>query len=164
LRKAIIEVAGNEVQTAYDAEYKNNPDNILISTSPGNLPCKRIFFVKWPPATDEAKLRELIFDVMWTVIHNVLENNFTSLAFPVIVCGKRSCSADILVKTIINEMKLQLTTNDLPFTVKFIIQATQQDFCGEFCKEVLTTQDGIVLNSFLAFRFYFSIYTDKQKR
>ncbi len=155
LKKAIIKVAGDEVQTAYDAEYQNNPNDILISTPPGTLPCKRIFFVKWQPAKDETILRQSIVDLMWTVIQNVISYKFTSLAFPAIGCGQHGCSVDVIVKTMVKEMKNQLTMRNLALTVKFVIQPNQQNIYDEFCKQVLATQDGIVKNSFLTFRFYF---------
>ncbi|CAF4004110.1 unnamed protein product, partial [Rotaria sordida] len=82
LKKAIIKVAGDDVQTSYNIEHKNNPNAILISTPPGALPCKRIFFVKWQPDKNETILRQSLVDLIWTVIQNVISYNFTSFAFP----------------------------------------------------------------------------------
>ncbi|CAF4222813.1 unnamed protein product, partial [Rotaria sordida] len=70
LKKAIIKVAGDDVQTSYNIEHKNNPNAILISTPPGALPCKRIFFVKWQPDKNETILRQSLVDLIWTVIQN----------------------------------------------------------------------------------------------
>ncbi len=130
---------------AYNTEYQNNSNAILISTPPGTLPCKRIFFVKWEPATDEAILRQSLVDLIWTVIQNMIAYKFTSLAFPAIGCGKHGCSVDSVVKTLVKEVKNQLTMRGLPLTVKFVIQPGQQNIYDEFCKQVLTSQDGIFL-------------------
>jgi hypothetical protein len=154
-------VAGSEVQTAYDAEYKSNPNAILISTPSGTLPCKRIFFVKWQPATDEAILRQSLIDVIWTVIQNLIAYKFTSLAFPAIGCGQHGCSVDVVVKTMVKEMKNQLAMRNLPLTVKFMIQPNQQNIYDEFCKQVLATQSGIVIRVvFLSAKTIFSIHSN----
>ena len=161
LKKAIIKVAGDEVQTAYNAQYKNNPNSVLISTPPGILPCKRIFFVKWQPAKDETILRQSIVDLMWTVIQSVISYKFTSLAFPAIGCGQHGCSVDVVVKTMVKEMRNQLTMRNLSLTVKFVIQPNQQNIYAEFCKQVLATQHGIVETSFLLVKISFLTYSDQ---
>ncbi|CAF4792968.1 unnamed protein product, partial [Rotaria sp. Silwood1] len=143
LKQAIIKVAGDEVQKAYNAEYKNNPNAIVISTPPGTLPCKRIFFVKWQPDMDETILQQSLVDLIWTVIQNVISYKFTSLAFPAIGCGKHGCSVGVVVKTMVKEMKAQLTMRNLPLVVKFVIHPDQQNIYDEFCKQLLTTEDDI---------------------
>jgi O-acetyl-ADP-ribose deacetylase (regulator of RNase III) len=159
LKKAIIKAAGDEVETAYNTEYKNNSNAILISTPPGVLPCKRIFFVKWQPDKDEAKLRQSLIDLIWIIVQNVMAYKFTSLAFPAIGCGKHGCSVDIVVKTLVKEMKNQLTMRDLPLTVKFVIQSDQQNIYDEFCKQVLATQNGIV--KIFLFFYLVAVYIEK---
>ena len=139
------------MKTAYNTEYEKNPNAILISTSSGVLPCKRIFFVKWQPDKDDAKLRQSLVDLIWNVIQNVMAYKFTSLAFPAIGCGKYACSVNIVVKTLVREMKNQLSTRDLQLTVKFVIQADQQHIYDEFCKQVLATQQGISIYFLLIF-------------
>ena len=151
LRDGVISAAGQEVKTAYYTEFKNNPNAIVISTASGLLPSKRIFFVKWQPDKDEDKLRQSLVDLVWTVIQNVMAYKFTSLAFPAIGCGKYACSVDIVVKTLVKEIKNQINTRNLPLTVKFIIQSDQQNIYDEFCKQVLATQEGI---SMLVFAFF----------
>jgi hypothetical protein len=141
LIQAIIGAAGNEVQTAYNVECKNNPHSILISTLPGCLPCKRIFFLKWKPTDDEATLRQSLVDLIRNVIQHLIPYNFTSIAFPAIGCGQFGCSVDLVVKTMVKEMKSQLIIRNLPLTVKFVVQPNQQNIYDEFCKQVLTTQN-----------------------
>jgi len=101
------------------------------------LPCKRIFFIKWVPVTDEAILRQSLIDLVWAIIQNVMAHNFTSLAFPAIGCGKHNCSVDIVVKTLVKEMRNQLTIRSLPFQVRFIIQPNAQHIYDEFCKQLV---------------------------
>jgi O-acetyl-ADP-ribose deacetylase (regulator of RNase III) len=144
LRRTIINAAGNEIQIAYNNEYKNNPNSLLIVTPPGALLCKRIFFIKWEPAADEEILRQSLVDVMWNVVQHVITYKFTSIAFPAIGCGKHGCSIDVVVKTMVKEMKEQLMKRNLPWTVKFLLQPDQQNIYDEFCNQLLTTQDGKV--------------------
>ncbi|CAF1154227.1 unnamed protein product [Adineta steineri] len=148
LKQAIIKVAGDHVNKSYNDECKNNSNAILISTPPGNLPCKRIFFVKWEPNRDEQILRQSLTDLIWTVIQNVLSYNFTSFAFPALGCGQHACSVDVVVKTMVKEVKNQLTMRNTPLAVKFIIQPNQQNIYDEFCKQVLATKDGDIRESF----------------
>jgi hypothetical protein len=67
--------------------------------------------------------------------------NFTSIAFPAIGCGEHACSVDIVVKTMVREMKKQITTRKLPWTVKFIIQPNQQNVYDEFCKHLISSEN-----------------------
>jgi O-acetyl-ADP-ribose deacetylase (regulator of RNase III) len=142
LKQIIIKAAGNDIKTAYENEFRNNPNSVLISTLPGQLPCKRIFFLKWQPDTNEGILRQSIADLMWNVIQNVISHNYTSIAFPAIGCGKHGCSVDIVVKTMVREMKKQVQSRKLPLIVRFVIQPEQENIYDEFCKQVLSSQEG----------------------
>jgi O-acetyl-ADP-ribose deacetylase (regulator of RNase III) len=139
LKQAILTQAGIEVQTAYETEYQHDPNSSLISMPPGQLPCKRIFFLKWQPNTDEGILRQSIVDFIWNVIQNVITNNYTTIAIPAIGCGKHNCSLDIVVKTMVNEIKEQLKLRHLPLTVTFVIQSEQKNVYGEFCKQLFAS-------------------------
>lgn len=90
----------------------------------------------------------------------MISYKFTSLAFPALGCGKHGCSVDIVVKTLVKEMKNQLTMRNLPLTVKFVIQPDQQNIYDEFCKQLLTIQDGIVKIFLLFIKFNFLIYAE----
>ncbi|CAF2777975.1 unnamed protein product [Rotaria sp. Silwood2] len=142
LREAIIRAAGNEAQTAYNLELKTHPNSILIATPSGALPCKYIFFVKWEPDSDENVLEQSLVDLIYTVVQNVISHNCTSVAFPAIGCGKHGCSVNIVVKTMVLEMKKHLMTRNLPWTVKFVVEPDQEHIYDEFRKQVLTTQHG----------------------
>lgn len=107
------------------------------------LPSKRIFFVKWEPNKDEVKLHQSLVDLVGFVIKNAVAYQCTSLAFPAIGCGKYGCSIDIVVKTLVKEMRYQLSTKDLQLTVKFVIQPDQQNIYEEFCRQVLTKREGM---------------------
>ncbi|CAF1160049.1 unnamed protein product [Rotaria sordida] len=143
LRKAILKAAGNEIQTAYNLELNNHPNSILIETLSGALPCKQIFFVQWEPDNDEKVLEQSLADLISTVVQNVKSHNFTSFALPAIGCGKYHCSIDIVVKTMVLEMKKHLMTKNLPWTVKFVVEADQENIYDEFCKQLFTREDGL---------------------
>lgn len=142
LRKAIIKAAGNEIQIAYDNKYKRNPNSILITTPPGALHCRKIFFIKWEPPSDEEKLQLSLADLLMTVVQNMGSYQFTSVAFPAIGCGQHGCSLHTVVKTMVGEMKAQLLKRDVPWLVKFVIQSDQPNIYDEFCKQVLETPNG----------------------
>ncbi|CAF3764081.1 unnamed protein product [Rotaria sp. Silwood1] len=147
LTQTIIEAAGDEVKTTYETESKRNPNSILISTPPGQLSCRRIFFLKWKPDADDSILRQSIIDFIWNVIQNIISCNYTSVAFPAIGCGGYGCSVDIVVKTMVREIKNQLKTRNLSLTVKFVIQPEQQNIYDEFCKQVLASKKELVEKS-----------------
>ena len=145
LRDAVIDAAGDQIRTAYNIEHDSNPHSILISTPSGALPSKRIFFVKWQPDKDAAKLQQSLVDLIQNVIQNVMAHKLTSLAFPAIGCGKYACSVDVVVRTLVNEMKNQLSMRDLQLTVKFVIQSDQKSIYDEFCEQILAAQEGMIL-------------------
>jgi hypothetical protein len=128
---------------------------LIISTPPGQLPCKRIFFLKWEPDVNEDVLRQSIVDFISNVIQNAKSYNFTSIAFPAIGCGEHGCSVDIVVKTMVREITNQLTMRKLPLTVKFVVPPKQQNIYDEFCKVVLASQQGIVKILLLSITFFF---------
>ncbi|CAF1429504.1 unnamed protein product [Adineta steineri] len=143
LKRAIINAAGDDVQMAYAEEHENNPNSLILSVSSGQLPCKRIFFVKWEPNTDEEALQQSIVDLIWNVIQNAISHKFTSIAFPSIGCGQSSCSKQVIVKTMVREIKNQLKMRNLPLTVKLSIAPDQLEIYDEFCKQVLSIEEDL---------------------
>ncbi|CAF3619339.1 unnamed protein product [Rotaria sordida] len=139
LRQALIKSAGYEVEHAYNQAYEDNPNSLIISTPSGQLPCKEIFFIKWKPNKDPEILRQSIIDLISNVMQNVISCNYTSIAFPAIGCGKHACSVDIVVKTMIREVKKQIQTRKLSCLVKFIIESNQQNIYDEFCKQLFSS-------------------------
>ncbi|CAF1181529.1 unnamed protein product [Adineta steineri] len=122
LKEAILRAAGNEVRTEYETQLKHDPNLIVISTSSGQLPCKRIFFIKWRPNEHEPILQQSIRDFIWIVIHNVVSCKYKSIAFPAIGCGLHGCSEEIVVKTMVKELKKMLTEKKLALTLFTIIR------------------------------------------
>ncbi|CAF1264045.1 unnamed protein product [Rotaria sordida] len=141
LKQVIVKAAGLEVKAAYESEYKHNPNSILISTISGQLCCKRIFFLKWQPNANDSILRQSVVDFIWNVIQHVVAYNYESVAFPAIGCGKHGCSIDIVVKTMVKEIKKHLEMRNLSLQVKFVIQPEQQNVYDEFCKQVLISDE-----------------------
>jgi len=142
IKQSILQEAGCEIQTSYDVELQNDPNSSVITTPPGELLCKAIFFVKWQPTNDDGTLRQSIIDLIWTVFQNAIPYNFTSIAFPTIGYENLGCNIDIMIRTMVKEMKNQLIKTDLPLTVKFVAQPNQHTIYNEFCKQVLTAQEG----------------------
>ncbi len=142
IRQSILEVAGCEIQTSYIIELQNNPNSPVITTPPGDLLCKAIFFLQWQPTDDEVTLRQSIVDLIWTVFQNAIPYNFTSIAFPTIRYENFGCNIDNIIRIMVKEMKNQLIKTDLPMTVKFVTHPDQDTIYNEFCKQVLTTQEG----------------------
>ncbi|CAF4218609.1 unnamed protein product, partial [Rotaria sordida] len=96
-----MELAGCEIETAFNIEYNKNPTSALIETPPGDLHCKVLFFLKWVLTNDEATLQKSTIDLIWTVSQNVIRyNDFTSIAFSTIGYEDFVCPIDIIVKTV----------------------------------------------------------------
>ncbi|CAF4399371.1 unnamed protein product [Rotaria socialis] len=142
LKEKIIKAAGKQSQSAYNTELENHPHSILIAIPPGALPCKQIFFVKWKPDNDNKILQQSLVDLISIAVQNMISHKFTTLAFPAIGCGQHGCSVDIVVKTMVREMKNHLVQRDLAWRVKFVVQPNQENVYDEFCTQLLTTQDG----------------------
>lgn len=139
MRHILLKAAGDQAQTAYAKEQTKNPNAAVIITPPGHLQCKKIFFFKWEPNKDKNILRQSIANLISNVVQQVHSQRYTSIAFPALGCGEHACSVDIVVKTIVTEMKQQMETNKLPWTVKFVIHPSQQNVYDEFCKQVLSS-------------------------
>ena len=101
--------------------------------------CKRIFFVKWEPNKDPKILRKSITDLIYNVVQTVSSHKYTSIAFPALGCGEHACSVDVVVKTMVKEMKQQMENQKLLWTVKFIVHPSQQHVYDEFSKQVLSS-------------------------
>ncbi|CAF1454869.1 unnamed protein product, partial [Rotaria sordida] len=139
LLQVLLEAGGEKVAHAYYEQYQSNPNSLIISTLPGKLSCKKIFFLKWEPNKNPEILRQSIIDLIWNVIQNVNSYNFTSIAFPAIGCGEHACSVDIVVKTMVREMKQQIQNRKLPWKIIFIIRPNEENIYDEFCKQLLAS-------------------------
>ncbi|CAF2060473.1 unnamed protein product [Rotaria magnacalcarata] len=138
LQKAILDAAGEESQRAYDKELKTHSNATLFTLPSGALPCKKIFLVTWMPDKDEKVLQRSLTDLIYTVVLNTQQHNFTSIALPAIGCGKIGCSMEIVVKTMVHAMKANPMERSLPWKVKFVVETTQAKVYEEFCKQLLT--------------------------
>ncbi|CAF3698920.1 unnamed protein product [Rotaria sp. Silwood1] len=141
LRQVLIKAGGDEVETTYYQTYLDNPNSLIISTPPGQLPCKRIFFIKWEPNKDPELLRQSVIDLIWNVIQNVISYNYVSVAFPALGCGEHACSINVVVETMIREIRKEIQNRKLSLLVKFIIQPNQQNVYDEFCKQLLSSDE-----------------------
>ncbi len=138
----ILIEAGKEVYEFYEKEKNSNPNCLLISTPPGNLLCKRIFFIKWKPDENENILRQSINDFIWNVIQNVLSYQYESIAFPPIGCGHSNISTQIIIQTLINQLIYQIKNRNLSLTIKFVILPDEHTIYQEFSQQLLTSGQG----------------------
>ena len=139
LKRAFLKAAGIVAQVAHTKEHENNRNALIISIPPGNLPCKRIFVLKWNPHKDQDILQQSIFHFISNIIQNVQLHQFTSIVFPAIGCGGHACSVNVVVKTMVKGMKQHIEKRKLAWTVKFIIEPNQQNVYDEFCKQLLSS-------------------------
>ncbi|CAF1112970.1 unnamed protein product [Adineta steineri] len=135
----VIIAAGGQAQIVYTKELTANLNASVIITPSGHLHCKNIFFFKWEPNKNKTILQQSIVDLISNIVQHVNSYKYTSIAFPALGCGKHACSVDIVVKTMVREMKQQIKKNGLPWTEKFIIHPSQQNIYDEFCKQVLSS-------------------------
>ena len=137
-----MRAAGRNIKMVYKKEYEINPNSLIISVPSGELRCKKIFFLKWEPDSNEDVLRQSIVDFISNVIQNVISNEFRSIALPAIGCGKHECPVDIVIKTMVKQIQNQLIMRNIPLIVKFVIQPEKQNIYDEFRKQVLSLQEG----------------------
>ncbi|CAF1067046.1 unnamed protein product, partial [Didymodactylos carnosus] len=134
LKEAILKAAGDTVTDEYkkllDAT-QNNAATKLISTSPGQLPCKRIYFLPWKLESDITILRQSIIEFVSTAIQKALRDKYQSIAFPAIGCGKYKCATDVVAETMVQEAH---KSNQI--SVHFIIQVQQDYIYNEFHKQL----------------------------
>ncbi|CAF3738304.1 unnamed protein product [Adineta steineri] len=139
LRQILLKAAGDQAQIVYTNELTANVNASVIITPSGHLHCKNIFFFKWEPNKNKTILTQSIVDLISNIVQHVNSYKYTSIAFPALGCGEYACSVDIVVKTMVREMKQQIKKNGLLWTVKFIIHPSQQNIYDEFCKQVLSS-------------------------
>lgn len=125
----------------YENAQKTNPNTVLISSPPGQLPCQRIFFVQWQPKPDEAVLQQSIDDFMWNVVQNAISHNFSSIALPSIGCGKYGYDVGLVVKSIIRQSIKRLQSRDLNLAIKIVVHPSQENVYDEFCRKLTLAPD-----------------------
>ncbi|CAF1436669.1 unnamed protein product [Adineta ricciae] len=139
LRQILLKAAGDQAQSAYIKEQTATRNPSVIITPPGHLSCKSIFFFRWEPNKNKKILHQSIVDLIANIVQRVHAHRYTSIAFPALGCGEHACSVDIVVKTMVKEMKQQIEKNSLPWTVKFIVHPSQPHVYDEFCRQVLSS-------------------------
>ena len=142
LTDVVIQAAGDEVKTDYLMQSKSQAKSLIISTPSGRLPCKRIFFLNWICVNNKHLLRQSIIDLISNVVRYVTPYHFTSIAFSAIGCDVYSSSANIIIRTMVFEMKKQLLAQNVQLRIKFVISPEQIETYGAFCREVLTPYEG----------------------
>ena len=165
LKEAILNAGGMATRNDHQRHYALDPNAPLISTVPGNLHCKKVFFLKWQPTSDDSALRQSIVDLVSNVIHNVIMSDYKSIAFPAIGCGNHGCSIAVVVETFVKAVKEELRSRKPQLTVKFVIQPDKQNIYNEFCKHLLASDNGKIDNFsvFLILDLVMSLYRKETK-
>ncbi|CAF0879818.1 unnamed protein product [Didymodactylos carnosus] len=136
LRNAVIVSAGKQVATEFSSQYVTQ-QNQLISTSPGMLGCKKILFIPWlPQIQDPVILRQSISLFVSEAVTYACANNYTSIAFPAIGCGKFGIAADIIAETMIHEAEQQLSKHRKNMSISFVLLPEQQSVYNEFLQKL----------------------------
>lgn len=137
----ILDAAGKEIAASYHKQTKEDPNALLLVLDHGHLPCKKIFVSKWVPSKDKEDLQRSLADLVGNVIQHVIAHQCASIALPAIGCGKHGCSVDVVVKTMVCELKEHLRIRNLPLKVKIVIEASQKTVYEEFCTRILPLHD-----------------------
>ena len=148
----VLDAAGDVSLRAYEQSMRQNANALLISTPAGKLPCSEIFFVNWQPDENEELLRQSIIDFVRNVLMNVVAHGHRSVALPAIGCGRFACSVNVVVSTLVSEVKKEIKRRKLTVTVRFVIQPEQENVYDEFHRRILMSDEGNI--KFFALPFY----------
>ncbi|KAG7465334.1 hypothetical protein MATL_G00175290 [Megalops atlanticus] len=132
--KAILEGAGPAVEA--ECKEKAKQSNTMIMTKAGNLPCKTIIHID----TSNQEIKE----IMYRVLQECEQNNFTSVAFPALGTGLRggsaSDAADEMIKAVLRFERKR--SSHCVKCVKIII--FQREMLAEFQKRVQQAEEEAV--------------------
>ena len=145
----VFDAAGKGTRQAYERAMRRNANSLLFSTPAGDLPCKEIFFVNWQPDENKELLRQSVVDFVWNVLMNVNAQGHRSMALPAIGCGRFACSVNVVVSTLVSEVKKQIKQRKLTVKVRFVIQPDHQNVYDEFHKQILMSDEGKIERSAL---------------
>ncbi|UJR19491.1 hypothetical protein I4U23_022620 [Adineta vaga] len=117
LRESVLRAAGPYVQRAYAQAIRTIPNNEMIVLECSNLPCQRILFLPWIPDQKIIFTEQTIQNFLSTAVKYVLNENYTSVAFPAIGCGQYGCDVDFIARTMINHIKIESYPLNITITI-----------------------------------------------
>ncbi|CAF0928899.1 unnamed protein product [Adineta ricciae] len=135
MRNNIIAQAGAQVQKQYDAMIATK--NHTGAASSGALPCKKIIFLPWQPgASNPHILKPSLSTFVTSAIDYAVKNQYKSIAFPSVGCGKLGFDPSIIAKHMIDETQEQLVKINEQLDVSFVLLPSQKNVFDEFVKHL----------------------------
>ncbi|CAF0879399.1 unnamed protein product [Adineta ricciae] len=129
----VIAQAGAQVQKQYDAMIATK--NHTGAASNGALPCKKIVFLPWQSGTSNPHtLKPSLSKFVTSAIDYVVQNQYKSIAFPSVGCGKLGFDPSIIAKHMIDETQEQLMKLNDQLDVSFVLLPSQKNVFDEFVK------------------------------
>ncbi|CAF1338952.1 unnamed protein product, partial [Adineta ricciae] len=129
LRESVLRAAGPHIQRAYAQAKRTKSHDEMIALECSNLPCQRILFLPWTPDEKLIFTEQTIKTFLSKAVKYVLDENYTSVAFPAIGCGQYGFDADFIARAMINHIKTESYPLNITITIcpKFhnIFQAFQ---------------------------------------
>jgi hypothetical protein len=132
---SICNAGGTSVSDSYKAELSKNPkESIIAVEADGKLASKQIYFLPWKANNDTSVLRRSIETFVSDAIKKAAKDNYQSIAFPAIGCGKYGCSISLVAQAMVEEADRQLLKHGI--LVLFVIQPERTDIFDEFQKQI----------------------------
>jgi hypothetical protein len=128
LVESVLQAAGPSIRTAYGKRNKSTSGIQPFALKCSSLPCQQILFLPWTPCQYKILTEQAIKNFIATAIAHVFRENYRSVAFPAIGCGKFGLNTDFIAQTMVNHVKVE----QYPLNIAFIIHPDSQDTFSAF--------------------------------
>lgn len=108
--------------------------SVIAIDASGQVAAKKIYFLEWKMNNDPVILRKSIEKFVSDAIDHAANEDYQTIAFPAIGCGKFGCSIAIIAQTMVGEAYRKLSRNRI--SVAFVIQPDRKDIHDEFQKHI----------------------------
>lgn len=127
------------MQVRFDEESKKTPKaSVIALESSGQVVAKKVYFLEWKTNNDQAVLKKSIEKFVSDAIDHAIKENYQTITFPAIGCGKFGCSIDVVAQAMVEEAHRKSSSNSI--SVLFVIQPERKDVYNEFQKHVNSSQ------------------------
>ncbi|CAF3433373.1 unnamed protein product [Rotaria socialis] len=133
LREYVLQAAGSDVRKQYE-KGKRTTDQALALWSPV-LPCQQILFLPWVPSQHDVLLEQSIREFIALAIQYVLDQNYTSVAFPAIGCGRFGLDIAFIAASMYHHIIIE----KYPINITFVIQPSHQEVFDAFQRAQAST-------------------------
>jgi len=123
LVESVLQAAGPRIRKAYGNRNKSTAGIQSFALKCSSLPCQQILFLPWTPGPNLVLTEQAIKDFIAAAIAYVFSQNYKSVAFPAIGCGKFGLNTDFIAQTMVNHVKVE----EYPLNVVFIIHPQSKD-------------------------------------